>query len=102
MCEAKKGAPHAHDLHLERWFPTAVVASPVVRARTMSAPSEQTRDDSLLNEIHSLAPYFSYDQGKSRKDDTAKNGTAAPDAPDTPATPPAPNWNDRMKAYVEC
>ncbi|KAI3623991.1 hypothetical protein CBS14141_002419 [Malassezia furfur] len=66
----------------------------------MSAPSEQTRDDSLLNEIHSLAPYFSYDQGKSRKDDTAKNGTAAPDAPDTPATPPAPNWNDRMKAPV--
>lgn len=71
-----------------------------MRARNMTASGEQVRDDSLLNEIHSLAPYFSYDQGKNRTDDTIKNGTTSQTAPNAYGTASTQNWNDRMKEYV--
>lgn len=66
----------------------------------MTDADDRSREDSLLNEIYSLAPYFSYDQGKSRTDDTGRNGAPVNASPERADGHPGTNWNDRMKAYV--
>lgn len=63
----------------------------------MSDAEQEARENSLLSEIHSLAPYFSYDQGKQRNEESS-NFSASPRLSPVKAGAPARlTWEERMK-----
>ena len=65
----------------------------------MGSP-DQARQDSILTEIHSLAPYFSYDRSKNGAEEDAKGTASAAKSQAIEEQRSSSNWEKQRKEYV--
>lgn len=65
----------------------------------MGSP-DKARQDSILTEIHSLAPYFTYDQSKRESEENAQSTSSAARSQAKEEQRSFSNWEKQRKEYV--
>lgn len=66
----------------------------------MSEQPDKPQENSILSEIYSLAPYFSYDESNGCSDASTRKTDAAPRQPHQGLQESMMLWENRRKEYV--